>query len=107
MPAALCQPDDANAWQAFAARQRGQIKRKMSALWVLLEVVSLAALLVLACVAVLARRKSRANFGGDADEPDWWSDFEREFALYAASQEAARSAEPAPRPPSRRPRHSG
>lgn len=69
--------------------------------------VSLAALLALACVAVLVRKKSRANFGGEADEPDWWSDFEREFALYAASQEAARSAEPAPRPPSRRPRHSG
>ena len=62
----------------------------MSALWVLLELVALAALLVLVCVAVIAREKSRPSFGGDADEPEWWADFEREFARYAASQEAAR-----------------
>jgi hypothetical protein len=80
----------------------------MNALWVLLELVSLAALLVLVGVAVLARERSRPSFGGDdSDEPDWWPDFEREFALYAASQEAQRSAESPPQPHLRRPRRSG
>jgi hypothetical protein len=77
----------------------------MNALWVLLELVSLAALLVLVCVAVIARERSRPSIGrDDSDEPDWWPDFEREFALYAASQEAERSGESAPRPHLRRTR---
>jgi hypothetical protein len=39
---------------------------------------------------------------GDKDEPEWWPEFEREFALYAATCEATRrddSSPPRLRPP--------
>ena len=65
----------------------------MSALWVLLELVSLGVILVLVSVAVIAGEKSRPRYGRDTDEPEWWPQFERDFALYAASQRLEPGAE--------------
>jgi hypothetical protein len=68
----------------------------VDALWVLLELVSLAGLVVLVCVAVFLRSKSGLSESvGENDDFDWWPEFEREFAQYVARREAARRAEPA------------
>jgi hypothetical protein len=60
----------------------------MSSIWVLLEVGALGALLILVCVAAFARQKEvPAGDEGRRDvdaEPEWWPDFEREFARYVA-----------------------
>jgi hypothetical protein len=68
----------------------------VNALWVLLELVSLAGLVVLVCVAVFLRSKSGLDeLDGENDDPAWWPEFEREFAQYVATQEAARRTESA------------
>src|SRR5215472_10840620 len=60
--------------------------KRMSAIWVLLELVPLAALAFFVCVAAFARRNEsgRRRLRDEHGEPEWWSDFEREFALYIA-----------------------
>jgi hypothetical protein len=87
---------------------------------VLLELVSLAALLVLVCIGVFAgerrgRTQESPGSRGEGprgvldgyDKPDWWPEFEREFALYVAQREAARRAECASWSRFRRPRRAG
>ena len=65
-------------------------------MWVLLELVSLAGLVVLVCVAVFLRLKSGlSDLDGENDDPDWWPEFEREFAQYVGRHEAARRTESA------------
>lgn len=58
----------------------------MSALWVLLELVPLGALACLVCAVAFTRLNApvRAPDGTEASEaePEWWPEFEREFALY-------------------------
>lgn len=62
----------------------------MSAVWVLLELVSLALIVVLVCVAVFVRQRdaSPQDLCGEYEEPEWWPEFERDFSLYVAKREA-------------------
>jgi hypothetical protein len=80
----------------------------MSALSVLLELVPLGALAFLVCAVTVARLKPvRASDWNQAsdDEPEWWPEFERDFALYVATIPPGRDGAPTltrlRRPPAR------
>jgi hypothetical protein len=91
----ICKGVDAGA---FAVGWRGHIKGEMRGIWVLFELIPLAALMLLVCFAVCARAKEPAGLEEGAHpaadspfdarddyvEPEWWPEFEREFARYVA-----------------------
>jgi hypothetical protein len=84
----------------------------MHGIWVLFELVPLAVLTALVCGAVVSHAKDSGGAGDwegpavdasrnghdDYGEPEWWPDFERDFALYVARIEPGRQGETAPGP---------
>lgn len=82
----------------------------MHGIWVLFELVPLAVLMALVCAAVVSHAKESGGAGDwerpgvdaplngqdDYGEPEWWPDFEREFALYVASVAHGPQGETAP-----------
>lgn len=58
----------------------------MSALWVLVELVPLGVLACLVCAVTFAHLNAPGRAPDDMqasdDEPEWWPEFEREFAMY-------------------------